>query len=160
MEIKFTEENIKSIEEQRKRYPEVQACIMHALWLAQNQFGWLSEDVMKYVGDYLGLPHEHVFGVAHFYTMYNKKPVGKHHIQVCTNVSCMLRGGYEVLDYISERLNIKNGETSADGKFTLSEAECLGSCGTAPMFQLNDKEFYENLDKDKIDSILLKLMNN
>ena len=88
--------------------------------------------------------------------MYNKKPVGKYHLQVCTNVSCMLCGGYDVVDYISNKLDIGLGETTPDGKFTLIEAECLGSCGTAPMMQINDY-YEENLSKDKIDSILEKL---
>lgn len=156
MEIKFTEENLKKLEEIKSRYPSVQSAVMPALWLAQYQFGWLSHDVIKYVGQTLGIPFEKVLGVAEFYTMYNKKPVGKHHLQVCTNVSCMLCGGYDVVDYISEKLNIRTGETTADNMFTLSEAECLGSCGTAPMMQVND--FYEeDLTKEKIDRILSEL---
>ena len=90
--------------------------------------------------------------------MYNRKPVGKHHLQVCTNVSCMLRGSYDVLDYISSKLNIKPGETTGDNKFTLSEAECLGSCGTAPMMQVNDY-YEENLSKERIDKIISELSN-
>lgn len=156
MEIKFTEENLKKLEEAKSHYPTNDAALMSALWLAQYQFGWLSIDVMKYIGDILNIPYEHVLGVAEFYTMYNKKPVGKHHLQVCTNVSCMLCGGYDVVDYISNKLDIGLGETSSDGKFTLSEAECLGSCGTAPMMQINDY-YEENLNKDRIDEILEKL---
>ncbi len=156
MEIKFTEENLKKLEEAKSHYPNADAAIMPALWLAQEQYGWLSVDVMKYVGTVLGIPYEHVLGVAEFYTMYNKKPVGKNHLQVCTNISCMLRGGYDVVDYIASKLDIKLGETTPDGKFTLSEAECLGSCGTAPMMQVNNY-YEEDLNKDKIDSLLEKL---
>ena len=156
MEIKFTEENLKKLEEAKSHYPTSDAAIMPALWLAQEQFGWLSVDVMKYVGGLLNIPIEHVLGVAEFYTMYNKKPVGKYHLQVCTNVSCMLCGGYDVVDYISGKLNIGIGETTPDGKFTLIEAECLGSCGTAPMMQVNNY-YEENLTKDKIDSLIEKL---
>ncbi|HAX49933.1 MAG TPA: NADH-quinone oxidoreductase subunit NuoE [Ignavibacteria bacterium] len=156
MEIKFTEENLKKLERSKSHYPTNDAALMDALWLAQYQFGWLSADVMKYVGSLLEIPYEHVLGVAEFYTMYNKKPVGKHHLQVCTNVSCMLCGGYDVVDYISNKLDIGLGETTPDGKFTLIEAECLGSCGTAPMMQINDY-YEENLTKDKIDAILDKL---
>ena len=101
MEIKFTEENLKRLEEVKSHYPTKDAALMGALWIAQEQFGWLSKDVMQYVGDVLGIPYEHVLGVAEFYTMYNKQPVGKYHLQVCTNVSCMLCGGYDVVDYIS-----------------------------------------------------------
>lgn len=156
MEIKFTEENLKRLEEVKSHYPTKDAALMGALWIAQEQFGWLSKDVMQYVGDVLGIPYEHVLGVAEFYTMYNKQPVGKYHLQVCTNVSCMLCGGYDVVDYISDKLNIGLGETTPDGKFTLIEAECLGSCGTAPMMQINNY-YEENLSKDKVDAIIEKL---
>lgn len=156
MEIKFSDENLKKLEEVKSHYPNTQAAVMPALWLAQYQFGWLSNDVIKYVGQTLGMPFEKVLGVAQFYTMYNKKPVGKNHLQVCTNISCMLRGGYDVVDYISERLGIKVGETTEDNLFTLSEAECLGSCGTAPMMQVNDY-YEEDLNKEKIDQILASL---
>jgi NADH-quinone oxidoreductase subunit E len=133
--------------------------LMPALWLAQEQFGWISVEVMKYVGDLLSVPYEQVYGVVNFYTMYNKQPVGKHHLQVCTNISCMLRGAYDVLDYIANKLKIKPGETSKDELFTLSEAECLGSCGTAPMMQVNN--FYEeNLTKERLDEIISKLSQN
>ncbi|MCX7878169.1 MAG: NADH-quinone oxidoreductase subunit NuoE [Ignavibacteria bacterium] len=158
-EIKFTEENLKKLEEAKSRYPNTHAALMPALWIAQEQFGWLSEDVMRYVGNILNIPYEHVLGVAEFYTMYNKKPVGTYHLQVCTNISCMLCGGYDVLDYISNKLNIKPGETTSDGKFTLSEVECLGSCGTAPMMQVNNY-YEENLTKEKIDQLLEKLSNS
>lgn len=155
MEIKFTEENQKRLNEIRTHYPTSQAAVMPALWIAQEQFGWLSNDVMKYVGDVLQMPYETVLGVAEFYTMYNKKPIGKYHLQVCTNVSCMLCGGYDVFDYLSQKLSIKNGETTTDGIFTLSEAECLGSCGTAPMMQVNNY-YEENLNKENIDHLLNK----
>lgn len=153
MDIKFTDENIKILEEHIKRYPSKQAVLLKALWLAQEQFGWISGDIMVYIGDYLGIAYEHVYGVAHFYTMFNKKPLGENHIQVCTNVSCMLRGGYDVLDYISKKLNIQPGETTTDAKFTLTQVECLGSCGTAPMMQINN-EYHEDLTKEKIDNII------
>lgn len=156
MEIKFTEKNLKKLEEIKKHYPKSAAALMPALWIAQEQFGWLSLDVMKYVGELLDVPYEQVYGVVKFYTMYNEKPVGKHHLQVCTNISCMLRGSYNVLDYISSKLGISPGETTQDKQFTLSEAECLGSCGTAPMMQVNN--FYEeNLTKEKVDKIIEKL---
>jgi NADH-quinone oxidoreductase subunit E len=155
-EIKFSTENQKRLNEIRKHYPTSQAAVMPALWIAQEQFGWISTGVMKYIGEILDIPYETVLGVTEFYTMYNKKPVGKYHMQVCTNVSCMLCGSYDVFDYISEKLGIKNGETTPDGMFTLSEAECLGSCGTAPMMQVNNY-YEENLTKDNIDTLINKL---
>ncbi len=156
MKIKFTDENIEKLENDFKHYPTKQAVLLNALWLAQEQFGWISKEVMEYIGDYLEIPHEHVYGVVQFYTMFNKKPTGKNHLQVCTNVSCMIRGGYNAMDYISKKLNIKPGETTPDGKFSLTEVECLGSCGTAPMMQVNNF-FEENLTNEKIDKIISEL---
>jgi len=148
MEIKFTEENLKKLEEAKSHYPTQDAALMAALWIAQEQFGWLSVDVMKYVGSLLNIPYEHVLGVAEFYTMYNKKPVGKYHLQVCTNVSCMLRGGYKIWDAIREKYGLENHGLTEDGRFSLEEVECMGSCGTAPMIAVND-EFHENLTEEK-----------
>lgn len=156
MEIKFSLENLKKIEEIRSHYPTGASALMPVLWIAQEQFGWISTDVMRYVGELLEIPYEQVYGVVKFYTMYNSVPVGKNHIQVCTNVSCMLRGAYGMLDYISQKLGIKPGETTQDEVFTLNEVECLGSCGTAPMMQLNNY-YEEDLTKDKIDRIISSL---
>ena len=159
MEIKFTEENLKKLEEIKSHYPTNDAALMPALWIAQDQFGWISTDAMKYIGDLLKIPYEHVYGVVKFYTMYNKSQVGKYHLQVCTNISCMLRGSYDILDYISKKLNIKTGETTDDKLFTLNEAECLGSCGTAPMMQVNNY-YKENLSKEVIDKIIAELKDS
>ena len=156
MDIKFSVENVKKLEEDFKHYPTKQAVLLNALWLAQEQFGWISKEVMEYVGDFLDIPYEHVLGVVQFYTMFNKKQIGKYHLQVCTNVSCMLRGGYDTMDYISKKLDLKPGETTPDGKFSLTEVECLGSCGTAPMMQVNNT-FEEKLTHEKIDIIISEL---
>jgi NADH-quinone oxidoreductase E subunit len=156
MEIKFTEENLRKIDEIKSHYPTADSALLPVLWLAQEQFGWISLEVMQYIGDLLNIPYERVYGVVSFYTMFNKKPVGKYHLQVCTNVSCMLRGAYEILEHICKKLNILVGETTPDKKFTVTEAECLGSCGTAPMLQLNNY-FKENLTKDNIDKLLEEL---
>ncbi len=155
-DIKFSDENLKKIEELKTFYPNTHSALMPVLWLAQQQFGWISKEVMVYVGGILNIPVEHILGVVKFYTMYNTQPVGTYHLQVCTNVSCMLRGGNWVLGYIAEKLNVKAGETSKDGNFTVSEVECLGSCGTAPMMQVNDY-FEESLTKEKIDKLLSEL---
>ena len=122
--------------------------------MIQEKFGWISTDSMKYVSNLLDVPCEHIYGVVSFYTMLNKKPVGKIHLQICTNVSCMIRGGYELYKYVSDKLGIENKETTGDGMFTIEEVECLGSCGTAPMMQVNNKDYYENLNKEKVDTIL------
>lgn len=156
MEIKFTEENTKKLNDIKEHYPNTQAMVMPALWLAQEQFGWISAEIMEYVAGFLNIPAEKVLAVVKFYTMYNTKPVGKYHLQVCTNVSCMLKGAYDILDYISEKLNIKPGETTPDGNFTVTEVECLGSCGTAPMMQMNNY-YEENLTREKIDELFSQI---
>jgi NADH-quinone oxidoreductase subunit E len=121
--------------------------------MAQRQFGWISPDVMRYVAGLLDLPVSHVYGVVTFYTMFNTKPVGKYHLQVCTNVSCQLRGGDRLLDHACRRLNIARGDTTPDNRFTLTEVECLGSCGTAPAVQIND-DYHENLSVETFDALL------
>jgi NADH-quinone oxidoreductase subunit E len=151
----LNEENQKRIEELRKRYPTSQALVLPVLWMVQEQEGYISEDSMKYVAALLHIPFGHILGVVSFYTMLQKNRIGKHHIEVCTNVSCMLRGSGKILEHIEQRLGISVGETSPDKKWTLSEAECMGSCGTAPMLAIGD-EYYENLTLEKID----KLINN
>lgn len=111
---------------------------------------------MKEIASLLNLPESHVIGVATFYTMFNKKPVGKYHLQVCTNVSCGLLGAEKISEYICKKLGVEMGGTTPDKKFTVSEVECLGSCGTAPMMQIND-DYHENLTSEKIDKILQDL---
>ena len=149
----LNEENQKKVEELRKRYPTAQALVLPVLWMIQEQEGYISEESMKFTGTLLNIPYGHILGVVTFYTMLQKKAVGKHHIEVCTNVSCMLRGSGKILEHIEKRLGITVGEISQDQKWTLSEAECLGSCGTAPMLAIGD-EYYENLTLEKVDKLL------
>ncbi len=153
MEIKFNDEELAKVENLKRKYPNQQAALMGVLWLAQNKFGWISKDVMKYISELLDVPLSTVEGVVSFYTMYHKKQPGKYHVQVCTNVSCMLRGGQEIYEHISKKLNLNNNETSDDGKFSLEEVECMGACGGAPMIAINE-DFYENLTIEKVDEIL------
>lgn len=134
------------------------AAVLPVLWLAQEQFGWISEEVMHYVAELLAVPFSHILGVVTFYTMFNKKPVGKYHIQVCANVSCMLRGSDNLVEHLERELGVRVGETTPDQIFTLDEVECLGSCGTAPMMQVND-DYYDNLTPEKIDRLLDKFKN-
>ena len=154
--FEFTPEEKARLKEIVGRYPTAQAATLPALWLAQERHGWVGQDVCEAVADELGVPAAHVLGVATFYTMYNKKQVGKYLIQVCATLSCSLMGAEHVFDHLSKKLGIKAGETTADGKFTLMKVECLGSCGTAPMMQIND-DYYENLTEEKIDRILAGL---
>lgn len=152
----FTAENIEVAKAIIAKYPDgfqASAC-MPLLDLAQRQHdGWLPRAAMEYVADMLGMPAIRVFEVATFYTMYNKEPVGKHHVQVCTNISCLLKGSDAVVGACKKKLGINVGETTEDGKFTLSEAECLGACVNAPMMQIGD-DYYEDLDSDSTANIL------
>lgn len=152
----LSEESKNKIEALKQRYQQPQSVILAALWMYQDEHGWISEDGMKEVAEILGVPYHHVLGVVTFYTMFNKKPVGKHKIEVCTNVSCMIRNSDRILRHIQDRLQIGIGETTPDKRFTLVEAECLGACGGAPAMQVGDA-YYENLDPDKVDAILNEL---
>ena len=149
----LSESNLNKVEELRKRYPTSQALLLPVLWMLQEQEGYISEESMKYAGTLLNIPYGHILGVVTFYTMLQKKAAGKHHIEVCTNISCMLRGSGKILEHIEQRLGIKAGEISPDKQWMLSEAECLGSCGTAPMLAIGD-EYYENLTLEKVDSLI------
>ena len=138
------------------RYPIKRAAIMPTLWLAQEEFGWLSNEVLEYCAGLLELSPAFTASVASFYTMYYKHPVGKHHVQVCTNLSCALVGSDRIVDCLRERLGIEVGQTTADGKFSLSVVECLASCGTAPMMQIND-DYWENLNAERTLEIIDRL---
>lgn len=157
MEIQFTQEELDQIQEVQKKYPKKESAIMPLLWIAQKKIGWISKDIIKYVADILEISPSKVEGVATFYTMFFKKPMGKYHIQVCTNVSCMLREGTKIFQHISNKLNIKHMETTQDGKFSLEEVECIGACGGAPTIAINE-DYYENMSIEKVDKILEELM--
>ncbi len=156
MEFKFTEENLARIEKEYAKYPVKKPAIMKMLYIAQEQNGYISGEVIQEVARMLEITEEEVLGVVTFYTMYHQKPHGKYHLQVCTNVSCMLRGAYDIYNKIQNDLGVKNGEVTADMKFSLEEVECMGSCGTAPMIAINE-DFYENLDAEKTMQILKEL---
>jgi len=152
----LSENSLQRIEELKKHYPSPRAVVLEALWMWQDEHGWVSQEGMKCVGTLLDIPVHEVYGIVTFYTMYNTKPVGRHKLEVCTNVSCMLRDSEKIVKRIQDTLNINVGETSADNRFTLVEAECLGSCGTAPMMQVGN-EYYENLDEASVEKILNEL---
>ncbi len=143
----------KEILECTKRYPEKRAALLPALHILQRDHGWIPQEGMKEVAGLLDLKPAEVLEVVTFYTMFNQKPVGRHHIQVCRNISCALLGARRITRHISSKLGIQTGETTPDGQFTLSEVECLGSCGTAPMLMLND-DYHENLTEPRVDEIL------
>ena len=158
MEFKFTDESLKRIEKVFIKYPVKKAAVMPVLWIAQEQNGWISGEVMNEVASILDMTNEEVLGVVTFYTMYHQKPMGKYHIQVCTNVSCMLKGANRIYDHVKEKFGLNNMEVTEDMQFSIEEVECMGSCGTAPMIAVNE-DYYENLDVDKTDKILEPLKN-
>jgi len=127
------------------RYPERRAALMPTLWLAQREFGWLSEPVQRYVAELMELPLAWVTAVTTFYTMYWTERPGRHHLQICRNLSCALRGSLRIRDAVCARLGIRPGEQTADGRFSIEEVECLASCGTAPVMQLSNGDYHENL---------------
>ena len=146
----------RELEQILTRYPTKMAALIPALHLCQAQEGYVTEEAILYLSHRLDLPPAHVKGVVTFYTLFNQKPVGKHQVWICRTLPCALRGSDDILRHCEKSLGIHAGETTADGKVTLRTAECLASCGTAPMMQV-DKEYFENLTHEKVDEILARL---
>lgn len=138
------------------RFPRQGSALLPALYLIQDEKGWISEDSMVYVAGKIGVSPAFVAGVVSFYTMFHRQEVGRHHIQVCRTLSCMLRGGYEVMSHLESRLGIRRGETTPDGMFSLTFVECLGACDTAPCAQVNDEDV-GRLDRERVDALLERL---
>ncbi len=151
MALEISEVLNSKINEILKKYPNKDAALLPLLHLLQKEFGYIKQEVMELASQKLELPYTKVKGVATFYTMYDKKPVSKYHIQVCRNIACSLRGGDNILETIKQHLNLEVGESNE--KFTLSTVECLAACGTAPVMQIND-EYHENLTSESVKKIL------
>lgn len=151
--FEFNDVESREVERLKNLYPHPKAAIMPVLWMAQKKWGWLSEDVMRYVATVMDVPYAHVLGVASFYTMYFKKPMGRYHVQICTNVSCMLRGGVKLLQHAKQRLDIGHNEATADRKFSLEEVECMGACSGAPLVVINET-YYEHVTESQLDELL------
>jgi len=156
MAQKFSESQMAEFNRLVSHYPEgkQKSALLPVLHLAQNSFGgWLSSETLDYVAELLQIQPIEVYEVATFYSMYNLKPVGKYMFEVCQTGPCMINGSDDIIAYIGEKLNIKPGETTADGLFTLKTVECLGACGYAPMMQMG-KTYREHLTKEKVDAII------
>lgn len=141
------------------RYPadKKRSGVMQALTIVQSEHGgWLTTELIDAVADYLEMPRIAVYEVVSFYSMYNQQPVGRHVINVCTSISCMLNGSQHIVDHLKKRLDINVNETTADGKFTLRSVECLAACAAAPMCHIG-KKYYENLTSEKVDAIIKEL---
>ena len=151
----LSKESLDQVKREVAKYPPERksSAVMAALRIAQEEHGWLSVPLMDYIAELLGMRPIQVYEVATFYSMYDLKPVGRHKICICTNISCMLCGSDVIVKHLEKRLGVKLGETTPDGKVTIKEVECLAACGGAPMFQIG-KTYYENLTPEKVDRIL------
>jgi NADH-quinone oxidoreductase subunit E len=156
--IVFTPERLANAQDIIARYPEgkQKSALLPLLHLAQEQYGWVSSDLMDYVAGLLNILPIEVYEVASFYTMFHLDPVGKHVIEYCRTGPCCLMGGEDVYGHLKQKLGIDTGETTADGKFTLKEVECLAACGWGPVFQIREK-YYMNLTNEKVDGIIEEL---
>jgi NADH-quinone oxidoreductase E subunit len=153
MPLEFSAQSKQRIEKLLTRYPDKQAALLPVLHVAQEEFGHLPDPVIELVANTVGVSQAHVFGVVTFYTMFHREKHGRNELMVCTNISCMLRGGYQILEHIEKRLGIKAGETTADGVFTLVEEECLAACANAPMM-ICGADYFLDLTPAKVDTIL------
>jgi len=156
MSLELSKESKKKIEQALGRYPQKQAALLPILHIVQEELGYVPEDAEADIAAIVEIPVVKVREVLLFYSLYLRKPVGRYHLQLCRTISCTLRGHRDILKYVEEKLGIKDGETTADGRFTISTVECLASCETAPMMQLNEK-YHDNLTPEKIDEILANL---
>jgi NADH-quinone oxidoreductase subunit E len=160
MAFVLSEDDERALAEIQSRYPNKMAACIPTLHLCQRaNAGWVSQEVIEFVASRLSLSTAHVKGVVTFYTLFNERPPGKHQVWVCRTLSCALRGGEDILEHCKRRLGVEEGGTTSDGKVTLRTAECLASCGSAPMIQV-DQVYYENLTTEKVDQILSQLAND
>ena len=152
-------ESLKRIDREIAKYPaeQKQSAVMAALAIAQEEHGWLSSDSIEFVANYLGMAPIAAYEVASFYNMYDLKPVGKYKLTVCTNLPCMLSGGVDAGEYLKQKLGIEYGETTPDGKYTLKQGECMGSCGEAPVMLVNNQRMCSHMLPEDIDKLLAEL---
>jgi len=149
----FNETVLKEITEISDRYPDRKSALLPSLYIAQREFGWLSDEAMESVSKALNVPEAMVRGTASFYSMYRHKPVGRHVIQLCTNVSCMIFGAEKLVDFLGSKYGVHPDSTGQDGRFSLVIMECIGACGTAPAM-LVDTDFHDSLSEKRIEEIL------
>jgi NADH-quinone oxidoreductase subunit E len=155
----LTTDSLKKIDREIAKYPpdQKQSAVMGALVIAQDEKGWLSNEVMDFVAKYLDMPPVAVYEVATFYSMYNLEPTGRHKITVCTCLPCGLQGALEAADHLRGKLGIDFNETTPDGRFTLKEGECMGACAMAPVLLVNNKKMHDYMSKEKLDKLLEEL---
>ena len=144
------------VAEALSRYPVKRSAVLPVLWIAQRDWGWLSSAALRLVADSVGLPESEVFGIATFYTMFNMKPIGRHHLQVCMTLSCSLMGSDRLFKHLEQKLGVGHGGTTSDGRYTLRKVECLAACGGGPCMQVGF-DYHENLTEARADALLEKL---
>jgi NADH-quinone oxidoreductase subunit E len=152
----LTTDSLKKIDREVAKYPpdQKQSAVMSALIIAQDEKGWLSSETMDYVAKYLGMPSVQVYEVATFYSMYNLKPTGRYKLTLCTCLPCGLQGALAAADHLREKLGVDFDETTADGRFTLKEGECMGACAMAPVLLVNNKKMLDYMTNDKLDQLI------
>ena len=152
-------ESIKRIDREIAKYPadQKQSAVMASLVIAQDEKGWLAAETMDFVAQYLGMPPVAVYEVATFYNMYNLEPTGKFKLTICTCLPCGLQGSLEAADHLKKRLGVDFNETTADGRFTLREGECMGACAMAPVVLVNNKRMCDYMSNDKLDALVDEL---
>ncbi|MSQ53774.1 MAG: NADH-quinone oxidoreductase subunit NuoE [Betaproteobacteria bacterium] len=157
--MSLSPESLKKIDREVAKYPvaQKQSAVMAALIIAQDEKGWLATETMDFVAQYLGMAPVAVYEVASFYNMYDLKPGGKYKLTVCTCLPCGLQGSLDAADYLKAKLGVGFNETTADGRFTLKEGECMGACAMSPVILVNNKRMCDFMSKDKIDALLAEL---
>lgn len=156
-DFKLSPEGLKAVQLELTRYETKDSAIIPSLFIAQKENnGWVNVPVIRELSRVMGIPESRINEVFKFYTMFNQEPVGKYHVQVCTNISCALEGGRELARHICKELGVEYGEVTKDGRFTVSHVECLGSCGTAPMMQVND-QYHEKLTPESAMNLLREM---
>jgi len=152
-------ESLKKIDREIAKFPpeQKQSAVIAALVIAQDEKGWLSTETMDEVAKYLGMPPIAVYEVATFYNMYDLEPAGRHKVTVCTNLPCALSGGADAAEHLKQRLGVDFNETSADGRVTLKQGECMGACGDAPVLLVNNKRMCSKMSREKLDQLLAEL---
>jgi NADH-quinone oxidoreductase subunit E len=155
----LTTDSLKKIDREVAKYPPEQkrSAVMSALVIAQDEKGWLSNELMDYVARYLGMPPVAVYEVATFYSMYNLKPAGRHKLTICTCLPCGLQGSLAAADHLRDKLGIGFNQTTPDGRFTLKEGECMGACAMAPVVLVNNKKMHDYMSNEKLDKLIESL---
>lgn len=152
--FKLSEQGLANVKSELARYEAKESAIIPSLYIAQKENkGFITPDIIRHLSQVMDIPEARINEVFKFYTMFNQEPVGKYHVQVCTNISCALEGGRELASHICHELGVKYNEMTSDGRFTVSKVECLGSCGTAPMMQVNDT-YHEKLTPETAMNLL------